>query len=78
MTAFLSLLAIFVYVTGSYCNSWAVGLYSREIELYNDRIALEFDRHLGNAPVDVSVKFQSDWESLNPNLAASILHEVLR
>ena len=24
------------------------------------------------------VKFQSDWKSLNPNLAASRLHEILR
>ena len=36
-----------------------------EIGCYNNRIAL-------------SVKFQSDWKSLNPNLAASRLHEVLR
>ena len=26
----------------------------------------------------VPVKFQSDWKSLNPNLVASRLHEILR
>ena len=26
----------------------------------------------------LAVKFQSDWNSLNPNLAASILHEIFR
>ena len=27
---------------------------------------------------EVPVKFQSDWKSLNPNLVASRLHEILR
>ena len=44
----------------------------------NDRIALKFDRHLGSDAVEVAVKFQSDWKSLNQNLAASRLHEILR
>ena len=47
---------------------------SCEIGCYNDRIATKFDSHLGSAAADVSVWFQSDWKSLNPNLAASILH----
>ena len=51
---------------------------SRETGCYNDRIALEFDRHLGSATAEVPVKFQSDWKSLNPNLTASRLHEILR
>ena len=45
---------------------------SREIGCYNDRIALKFDRHQG------AVKFQSDWKSLNPSVAASRLHEILQ
>ena len=32
--------------------------------------------HLSAA--EVPAKFQSDWKSLNPNLAASRLHEILR
>ena len=28
--------------------------------------------------VEEPVKFQSDWKSLNPNLVASRLHEILR
>ena len=39
---------------------------------------LKFDRHLGSAAAEVPVKFQSDWESFNPNLAASRLGEILR
>ena len=39
---------------------------SREIGRYNDHIALKFDRHLGSAATELLVKFQSDWESLNP------------
>ena len=30
------------------------------------------------AAAEVPAKFQSDWKSLNPNLAASRLHEILR
>ena len=45
---------------------------------YNDRIALKFDRLLDRAAAEVPVKFQSDWNSLNPNLAASRLHKILR
>ena len=51
---------------------------SREIGCYNDSIALKFDRHLGSTAAEVPVKFQSDWKCLNPNLAASRLHEILR
>ena len=52
-----------------------VGSRSREIGCYNDRIVLEFDRHLDSAAAEVPVKFQSDWNSLKTNLAASRLHE---
>ena len=31
-----------------------------------------------SAVAQVPAKFQSDWKSLNPNLAASRLHEILR
>ena len=34
---------------------------SHEIGWFNYRIDLKFDRHLGSAAVEVSVKFQSDW-----------------
>ena len=49
---------------------------SREFGFY--RIALKFDRHLGSTAAEVPVKFLSDWKSLNPNLAASRLREILR
>ena len=45
---------------------------SCEIGCCNGRIALKFDRHLGSA----AAKFQSHCKSLNPNLAASRLHET--
>ena len=51
---------------------------SREIECYNNPIALTFDRNLGSAAAEVPGKFQSDCKSLNSNLAASRLHEILR
>ena len=51
---------------------------TREIGCYNDRIALKFDRHLGSGAAEVPVKFQIVWKSLNPNLAASRLREILR
>ena len=51
---------------------------SREIGCYNDRIALEFDRHLDSAAFEVPVKFQIDWKSINSNLEASRLHEISR
>ena len=34
----------------------------REIVCYNDRITLQFDRHLDSAATAVPVKFQSDWK----------------
>ena len=40
-------------------------------------VSLKFDAHLGSAAVEVPVKFQSDCKSLNPNLVASRLHEIL-
>ena len=39
---------------------------------------LKFDRHLGSAAVEVSIEFQIDWKSLNPNLGAMLFHEILR
>ena len=51
---------------------------SPEIGCYNDRIALTFGGHLGSAAAYVPVKFQNDWKSLNPNIAISRLHEILR
>ena len=51
---------------------------SREIGCYNDHIALNFDRHIGSVAAEVPVKFRSDWKNLNPNRAASRIHEILR
>ena len=50
---------------------------SREIGCYNDRFALKVNRHLGSGAAEVPVKFQNDGTSLNPNLAASRLREIL-
>ena len=47
---------------------------SREIGCYNDCIALKFDRNIDSIAAQVSVKFQRDKKSLNPNLAPSRLH----
>ena len=46
---------------------------SRESGCYNDRTTLKFDRHHGSAAVERPVKFQSDWNSLNPTTTASRL-----
>ena len=51
---------------------------SRESRYNNDRIAVKCDSHLDSSTAEVPVKFQSDWKSLNPNRAASSLHEILR
>ena len=51
---------------------------SREIGCYFDRIALKFDRHLGSAAAEVPVKFQSDWQSLNPNLVGFFFRDFTR
>ena len=51
---------------------------SCEFGCYNYRIAQKCNSHLGSAAADVPVKSQSDWIRLNPKLAASRLHEILR
>ena len=51
---------------------------SHKIGCYDDCIALKYDRCLGSAAAEMPVKFESDWKSLNPNLVASRLHEILR
>ena len=38
---------------------------SREIGCWNDHVVLKFDRRFGSDAARVSVKFQSDWKSLN-------------
>ena len=45
---------------------------------YNGRVAMKCHRNNGSASVEVSVKFESDWKSLNPNLASTLLYEFLR
>ena len=49
-----------------------------EIGCSNDCVTLKFNRHRDNAAVNVPVKFQIDWERLNPNPTASILHKILQ
>ena len=44
-----------------------------DIWCYNDRITLKF-----HTAAEVPVRFQNDWKSLNPNLAASSLREILQ
>ena len=39
---------------------------------------MKFDRHLGSGAAEALVKFQRDWKSLNPNLTASRLGDILR
>ena len=56
--------------------SWS--LEAARLSVINDRFALKFDRHLGSVAAEVPVKFQSNWKSLNLNLATSRLHEILR
>ena len=51
---------------------------SCEIGCYHDRIAQKFDKHPRNTAAEMPVKFQSDCESLNPNLVDSELCEILR
>ena len=50
----------------------------REIKCYHARIIIKFVRHLYNATAEMHVTFQSAWKSLNPNLAASRLNEIIR
>ena len=48
--------------------------WSREIGCLNDRISLQFDRHLGSAAAEVPVKRQGDYKNWNANTVASRLH----
>ena len=41
------------------------------IGCYNRRIALKFYRQLDSVATEVSLKFQSEWKSLHPNLTAA-------
>ena len=45
--------------------------------LYHDCIPLKFDKHLSSTAAEVPVKLSSDWKSLNLNLVASRLWEIL-
>ena len=63
----------------SHLEIWPSFVYMHWVYwIYNLRVVLKFDRHLGSAAAEVSVKFQSKWKSLNSNLEASRLHEILR
>ena len=51
---------------------------SCEVGCCNNRIALKFGRDLGSIAAGASFKFQSNWNCLNSNSAASRLHAILR
>ena len=46
--------------------------------IFNDHIAPSYDRHSASSITEGPVKFQSDWKSLNPNLAAPKHNEILQ
>ena len=57
---------------------WARQTFLPEViseEEYTRKIAMSISGI--SAAAEVPAKFQSDWKSLNPNLAASRLHEIL-
>ena len=64
---------LFWIMSTDYPESWYITNYGTHRTwcsyhwFHNDRIAV----------VEVPVKFQNDWKSLNPNIAASRLHEIL-
>ena len=74
----LKYLASIHYAVRGLTAKFRVKSRRREIGCYNDRVALQFDRHLGSVAVEMPAKFKSDWKSLNPNLMGSRLHEILR
>ena len=50
----------------------------RDIRVWTIPIPLKFDRHIGSSAAEMPIKFQSDTNIITFNLAASILHEILR
>ena len=52
--------------------------WSREIGSLNYRIALKFERNIGNAAAEAPVKFQSDRTLLHTILADLGLCEILQ
>ena len=52
--------------------------WSLEATRLDDAMIVSLWNLTGTAAAEVPAKFQSDWKSLNPNLAASRLHEILR
>ena len=61
----------------SFAKGFCIIRFLKVLALYNNE-TLEFDRLFDIPAVDVAVKFQSDWKSLNLNLAVSRLRENLR
>ena len=56
-----------------------LGLYSLSGKTSYRQISWSLEAARLDVAMVVSLwKFQSDWKSLNPNLAASRLHEILR
>ena len=55
---------------------WADGRFTARFRKDAKSRSREIGCH--DAAADVSIKFQSDWKCLNPNLAALRLHEILR
>ena len=61
------------FVTQIFVGRW-MDIY---MEFQRDTPHMKFERHLGNAAAELSVKFQSNRNGLTPNLTAWILHEIL-
>ena len=55
---------------------YALSNVSCNVHLYL-HMWLHFDRYLRNGVAEVADKYRNDWKSLNPNLAASIIHKIL-
>ena len=66
-TTHISWASIYWVVRCFYIKSCEV--YIARLAVINEYIALEFDKFIGSIIIRTSVKFQSDWTTLNPYLA---------
>ena len=55
-----------------------LGLYSLSDKTFYRQISWSLEAARLDAAAEEPVKFQSDWKSLNTNLATSRLHEILQ
>ena len=73
----LNMVLLCGHVHGSFHNFY-FWIGSREISCLYYCIALKFDRHIGSNAAEVPATFQIDRTTLNTNLVAFSLHEILR